>query len=83
MVWYPLLGYGIFWIGLIASIVIYASMRKWYPMMYLISVCLYLFTVAYVIDVFDFAREGILLTLAFSAIVMIGLGMYLSSKFRK
>jgi CDP-diglyceride synthetase len=83
MAWYPFLGYGIFWIGLVVSIILYAMKRKFYPIMYLISVSLYIFTVAFIIDVFELSKNGILLTLAFSALVMIGLGIYLSKKFQK
>lgn len=83
MAWYPFLGYGIFWIGLIVSIILYAMKRKWYPIMYLISVSLYIFTVGFIIDVFELSKNGILLTLALSALVMIGLGVYLSKKFQK
>ncbi len=83
MAWYPYLGYGIFWIGLVVAIILYAMKRKWNPIMYLISVCLYIFTVGFVIDAFDLSKNGILLTLAFSALVMIGLGFYISNKFKK
>ena len=83
MAWYPVLGYGIFWIGLVVSIILYAMKRKWYPIMYLISVSLYIFTVGFIIDVFELSKNGILLTLAFSTLVMIGLGIYLSKKFQK
>ena len=80
--WYPIFGYGIFWIALIIAIILYAVKKKWHPIMYLISVALYLFTVAFVIDVFDLSRNGILGVLAFSAMLMIGLGLYISKKFR-
>ena len=83
MAWYPFLGYGIFWIGLVVSVILYAMKRKWYPIMYMISVSLYIFTVGFIIDVFELSKNGILLILAFSALVMIGLGMYLSKKFQK
>ena len=83
MTWYPFLGYATFWIGLIVSIILYAMKRKWYPIMYLITVSLYIFTVGFIIDVFELSKNGILLALAFSAIVMIGLGFYLSKKFKK
>lgn len=83
MAWYPFVGYGIFWIGLVAAIIIYAMKRKWYPLMYLISVSLYIFTLGFMIDVFDFSKDMILLSLAVSALVMIGLGIYLSKKFKK
>lgn len=82
MAWYPYLGYGIFWIALVVSIIVYAMKRKWYPLMYIISISLYIFTVAFVIDAFDLSKNWILLTLALSAVIMIGLGMYLSKKFK-
>jgi hypothetical protein len=78
--WYPFLGYGVFWIGLVASIILYAMKRKWYPISYLISISLYIFTVGFIIDQFSVGKNGILLILAFSSIVMIGLGMYLAKK---
>ena len=80
--WYPYLGYGVFWIGLVASIIIYAMKRKFYPIMYLISISLYIFTVGFVIDVFDLSKNWILLILGFSSLIMIGLGLYLSKKFK-
>lgn len=83
MAWYPFLGWGIFWIGLVVAIILFAMKRKWYPMMYLISVSLYIFTVGFIIDVFDLSKNGILLILAFSAVLMIGLGLYLSKKIQK
>lgn len=81
MAWYPVLGHGVFWIGLITAVILFAVKRKWYPIMYLISVCLYIFTVGFVIDVFDLSRNGILGILALSAVIMIGLGLYLSKRF--
>lgn len=83
MAWYPALGTGIFWIGLVTSIVLYAIHRKWHPIIYLVSVSLYIFTVGFIIDAFEVSESGILLILAFSAFVMIGLGAYLSRKFKK
>ncbi len=79
-IWYPFLGYAVFWIGLIVAIILYAMKRKWYPLMYLISIALYIFTIAFVIDVFDLSRNWILLLLALSAVIMILLGLYLSKK---
>jgi hypothetical protein len=80
MAWYPFLGYSVFWIGLIAAIIIYAVKRKWHPVLYLVSICIYTFTVGYVIDVFHVSKDGILLILALSALVMIGVGFYMSKK---
>lgn len=81
--WYPFLGYGVFWLGLIVSIALYAIKRKWYPIMYIIAISLYIFTVGFVIDVFDLSKNWVLLILAFSSILMILLGTYLSKKFRR
>jgi UDP-N-acetylmuramyl pentapeptide phosphotransferase/UDP-N-acetylglucosamine-1-phosphate transferase len=77
--WYPVLGGGIFWIGLIVSIILFAVKRKWYPIMYLISIALYIFTLGFAIDVFDVSNNVIMLLLAFSAFLMILLGVYLSA----
>ncbi len=78
MAFYPFIGYGVFWIGLIASIVLYIIKKKVYPIMYLISIALYIFTIGFIIDVFNFSRNLILITLAISAIVFIFLGYYFS-----
>ena len=59
--WYPFLGWGVFWIGLVVSIILFAMKRKFYPIMYLISISLYIFTTGFVIDVFDMGKNGILL----------------------
>jgi uncharacterized membrane protein YvlD (DUF360 family) len=83
MTWYEPLGVGIFWIALVVAIIIYSIKRKWYPIMYLISASLYIFTVGFVIDVFNFTKNSILITLALSALIMIGLGAYLSRKLFK
>jgi len=82
MAWYPFLGYGVFWLALITAIILYAMKRKWYPIMYLVSIALYIFTVGFVIDVFDLSKNRILLLLAFSTFVMISLGVYLSKRFK-
>jgi len=79
MAWYPALGWGIFWIGLIASIILFATKKKWYPIMYLVSISLYIFTIGFIVDVFDMGKNGILIILAISAAIMILIGWYLST----
>lgn len=83
MTWYQIFGFLIFWVALVSSIILYILKRKWYPIMYLISVSLYVFTIGFVIDVFNFSVNLILFVLAFSAVVMIASGIYLSKKFPK
>lgn len=75
---YGMLGWFVFWISLIIAIVLFAVYKKLYPVFYLVSVALYIFTAGYMIDVFEIGRFGILLTLVFSAILFMILGYYLS-----
>jgi len=83
MAWYPYLGYGVFWIGLVVAIILYAMKRKWHPILYLVAVSLYIFTVGFIIDAFDLRKNGTLMVLAVSAILMILAGWYLSKKIQK
>jgi hypothetical protein len=76
--WYPILGWGVFWIGLVVSIILFSIYKKLYPILYLISVCLYIFTAGFMIDVFDLTSPGILATLVFSSLLFMGIGFYLS-----
>jgi hypothetical protein len=75
---YPILGWGVFWVAFVLAIVLFATYRRLYPVMYMVSVALYIFTTGFMIDVFDFEKGGILLTLVFSALLFMGLGYYLS-----
>ena len=81
--WLSPFGLGIFITGLIAAVIIFAIKRKFYPVMYLISIATYIFTVGFVIDAFDLGKNGVLLSLAFSAMVFILLGVYFGNKFNK
>lgn len=76
--WYPFLGWGVFWISFILGIILFSVYKKIYPVFYMISVALYIFTAGFMVDVFDFGKLGILTTLVFSALVFMVLGYYLS-----
>ncbi len=76
--WAEAVGWIIFFLSLVGSIIIYAIKRKGYPIMYLISIALYIFTVCYVIEIFKLSKLGILLLLSFSAIYMCFIGWFLS-----
>ena len=78
MGWYVLFGGFIFWISLFLAIILFASYRKFYLVMYMISVSLYMFTVGFFIDVFDLPKIGVLLVWVFSACLFMLLGYYLS-----
>ncbi len=81
MVWYPVLGWGVFWIGMIISIILLAINKKLYQVLYLVSVCLYIFTAGFIIDTFNLGKFGILGVLVFSALLFMLLGFYLSKVF--
>jgi membrane protein implicated in regulation of membrane protease activity len=81
--WLGPFGWGIFFIGLVAAIILFAIKRKFFPVMYLVSVATYIFTVGFVIDAFNFNKNMILLTLALSAVIFIGLGVYFGYKINK
>ncbi len=71
----------VFWIGLIAAIILYANFRKFNHLLYLVSICVYVFTVGYVIEAFNLGKNGILGLLALSSVLMMGLGYYFMKKF--
>jgi hypothetical protein len=47
--------------------------------MYLVAISLYIFTIGFMIDVFEMGKNGIMLMLTISALIMILIGWYLSS----
>ncbi len=75
---YPFLGWGVFWICFVIAIILFGKFKRLYPVFYLISVGLYIFTVGFMIDVFEFKEFGVLGSLVISAIVFMLLGFYLS-----
>lgn len=78
MVFYPILGWGVFFISFVLAIVLFAVYRKLYTIFYLISVALYVFTLGFAIDVYNFGRFGVLASLVVSAGLFMLLGYYLS-----
>ena len=82
-IWLGALGWGIFSLALVIAIILFLIKRKFYPIMYLISVSTYIFTIGFVIDAFDFNKNMILLTLAASSAVFIFMGYHMSVKFEK
>ncbi len=81
--WLSPFGWGIFFIGLVLAIILFAINRKFSPVMYLVSISTYIFTIGFIIDAFDFGKNLILLVLALSAIIFIALGFYFTKKFEK
>lgn len=79
--WLAPFGWGIFIVGLIVAIVLYSIKGKFYPVMYLISISLYVFTMGFIIDAFDLGKSLTLLLLALTAVLFIVLGMFFSRKF--
>jgi hypothetical protein len=75
---YTYLGWPLFWICVVLSLVLLSKYKKVYPIFYMISVFLYIFSVSFMIDTFNIGEFGILFTLFISAIVFMVLGYYLS-----
>jgi uncharacterized membrane protein YvlD (DUF360 family) len=78
--WLGPFGWGIFFIGLVLSVIFFIVKKKFYPIMYILSICLYIFTFGFIIDAFDLGKNSILLLLAFSSLLFIGAGVYFSYK---
>jgi hypothetical protein len=81
MVWYPFLGWSVFIVGLIVAIIMFSNMKRLYPVMYVASIALYIFTAGFFMDVYDLSKGGILLVLVISAIIFMLLGWYFSRIF--
>jgi len=81
--WLGVFGWSIFFIGLIVAIILFSIRKKFYPVMYLVSIATYIFTVGFVIEAFDFNKNLILITLAISSGVFILAGVYMAAKFEK
>ena len=81
--WLAPFGWGIFFIGLVVAIILFAIKKRFYPVMYLISIATYIFTVGFVIDAFSFNKNMILVTLAVSSLLFILAGVYIGIKFEK
>jgi len=79
--WYPFLGWSVFIISLIIAIIIYARVKKFYPIFYLIAISLYVFTAGFYIDVYDLTKGGILMVLVVSAVLFMLAGWYFSKIF--
>ena len=78
VLFYGMWGWGIFWISLIVGIILFVKSKKLYPVIYLVSIALYIFTAGFVIDAYSLGKLGILLTLVISAVVFMLLGYYFS-----
>ena len=76
--WYPFLGWSVFIVSLIIAIIIYARVKKFYPIFYLIAISLYVFTAGFYIDVYDLTKGGILMVLVISAVIFMLAGWYFS-----
>ncbi|PIN93564.1 hypothetical protein COU54_02695 [Candidatus Pacearchaeota archaeon CG10_big_fil_rev_8_21_14_0_10_31_24] len=78
--WLSPFGWGIFFIGLVLAIILFAIKKKFAPVMHLVSVATYIFTIGFISAAFDIGKNGVLLLLALSAVIFISLGFYFSSK---
>ena len=65
---------------LIILFVVYLKGKKLYRLCYISSVFTYAMWVMYLIDAYDLRRNAIILILAFSSLLMIGLGVWMRKK---
>ncbi len=79
MFWQPLF-WGLLIPCLIVLGILYGTTRKVYKLFYVLSLFVYVISVAYIIDVFDLGRNWILGLLVFSAVLMILIAAWLSRK---
>ncbi len=65
---------------IIVLFVVYFKGKKLYRLCYISSVFTYAMWIMYLIDAFDLGRNSIILLLAFSSLLMIGLGVWMRRK---
>jgi hypothetical protein len=80
---YQIIGWVLIIIAVIAGLTMYLTLRKFYPIAYMVSLFTYIFTLVYVIDVYDLSKNLIILFLGLSAIFMLAAGFYISRKIKK
>ncbi|MSS74295.1 hypothetical protein EXS72_01510 [Candidatus Pacearchaeota archaeon] len=80
--WYPFLGWSTLTISTILAIILYVIYRKLYPLFYLISISLYVFTAGFIIDVFNLPKGAILMVLVVSALLFMWMGLHFSKIFQ-
>ncbi len=68
---------------LIALGIAYGTSKKLFPLMYIISVFSYICTVTYVIDAYQLGKNGIIIILAVSAVLMMALGFFIAHTGKK
>lgn len=74
--WSIAVGFLVYFIALIVAIIYYVSFRKFSLVLYVASISTFIFSIFYAMDVFEFNRHMILLTLVISTVVFYGLGKY-------
>ncbi|MFP4401755.1 MAG: hypothetical protein ACLFPL_00845 [Candidatus Nanoarchaeia archaeon] len=70
------LGFFVYFVALIVAIIFYVLYRKYSLVVYVASISTLIFSIFYTIDVYNFNRDLILLTLVFSTVAFFVLGRY-------
>jgi hypothetical protein len=81
--WLAPFGWTIFTLSFLVAIIMFAVKRKFYPVMYMLSIAIYIFTTGFAIDALDLQKNGVMIILTLSAIIFIALGVYFSYKFKR
>lgn len=67
---------------IVVLIFTYLKNKKIYPLMFIVSIFTYINMVSYVIDAFQLKKNGIIIILGLSAVIMILAGLYIDRKNR-
>lgn len=74
--WSIAIGFFVYFIAIILAIIFYVLYRKFSLVVYTASISTLIFSIFYAIDVFDFSRNLIMLTLIISTVAFFALGKY-------
>jgi len=74
------LGWVVFFISIVIAVILFIRIRKFYPIMYLISISIYAFTVGLMIEVYMLSESMVLLLLVVSSFLMMLIGYYLKRR---
>ena len=74
--WSIAIGVLVYTLALVVAVLYYATFRKLSLVLYVASVSTLIFSICYMIDVFDFSRHLIMITLTLSTVIFFALGKY-------
>ncbi len=82
MTFYNIIGWLLIVVAVIGGSVIYGTKKKFYLVVYLISLFSYIYTLVFIIDVYELSKNWTLFLLALTAAIFMLIGFYISKKFK-